>query len=90
MTLSTGEQVRAIHILPRISRSNDNQKIKFGYLIEYNMRNIFFQKSHIKCGGETSRKPFSKKSKFSINSQKFYAICFYRISQLKLAKIYSN
>ena len=34
-----------IHTLPNISRSKDNQAIRFGQLIEYNMRNIFLQKS---------------------------------------------
>ena len=28
--------------------------MKFGQLIEYNMRNIFLEKSYIKCGGEAS------------------------------------
>ena len=28
-------------MLPNFSRSKGNQKIKFGQLIEYNMRNIF-------------------------------------------------
>ena len=28
-------------MLPNFSRSKDNQKIRFGQLIEYNMRNIF-------------------------------------------------
>ena len=41
MTSQPGKQTIAIHILPNISRSKDNQKIKFGQLIEYNMRNIF-------------------------------------------------
>ena len=27
--------------------------MKFGQLIEYNMRNIFIEKSYTKCGGET-------------------------------------
>ena len=40
--------------------------MKFGQLIEYNMRNIFLQKSCIKYGGETILRPFSKKSKLSI------------------------
>ena len=31
-------------ILFNISRSKDNQTVKFGQLIEYNMRNIFFEK----------------------------------------------
>ena len=34
--------------------------MKFGQLIEYNMRNIFLEKLYSKCGGETSPKPFSK------------------------------
>ena len=34
---------------------------KFGQLIEYNMRNIFLEKSYTKCGGKTIRRSFSKK-----------------------------
>ena len=41
-----------ILILPNISRSKDNQTIKFGQLIECNIRNIFLEKSHRKCGRE--------------------------------------
>ena len=48
-------------------RSICYQTIKFGQLIEYNMRNIFLEKSYTKCGGETIPKPFSKKSKLSIS-----------------------
>ena len=33
----------AINILPNISWSKDNQTMKFGRLIEYNQRNIFFK-----------------------------------------------
>ena len=33
-----------IHILPNFLQSKGNQGIKFGQLIEYNMRNIFLQK----------------------------------------------
>ena len=55
-----------MHILPNISRSKDNQIIKFGQLREYNMRNIFLEKSYTKCGGETSPRPFSEKLKLSI------------------------
>ena len=54
--------------------------MKFGPLIEYNMRNIFLEKSYTKCGGETITRPFSKKSKLSIclliNSLKILKICF--------------
>ena len=48
-----------------ISRSNGHQTVKFGQLIEYNMRNIFLEKSYTKCDGETVRRPFSKNSKLS-------------------------
>ena len=41
--------------------------MKYGQLIEYNMRNIFLGKSHTKCGGETSPRPFSGKLKLSIS-----------------------
>ena len=34
-----------------------------GQLIEYNMRNIFIEKSYTRCGGETIFRPFSKKIK---------------------------
>ena len=44
MTSEPGSQAITIHILPNISRSKDNQKMKFGQLIEYNMRNIFLEK----------------------------------------------
>ena len=41
--------------------------MKFGQLIEYNMKNIFVEKSYIKCAGETIPRPLSKKSKLSIS-----------------------
>ena len=44
---------KAKFLLSNISRSNGNQTIKFGPLIEYNKRNIFLQK-----GGETSSRSF--------------------------------
>ena len=56
-----GQQTIVIHILPDISRSKGNQAMKFGQLIEYNMKNIFLEKSYAKCGGETNSKPFSGK-----------------------------
>ena len=48
MTSKPGSQTIAIHALPNISKSKDNQTMKFGQLIEYNMRNIFFKKSYTK------------------------------------------
>ena len=54
-------------MLPNISKSKGNQTKKFGQLIEYNMRNIFLEKSYTKCGGETIPRLFSKNSKLSIS-----------------------
>ena len=53
--------------LPNISRSKSNPTITFGQLIEYNMRNIFLEKSYTKYGGETIPRLLSKKSKLSIS-----------------------
>ena len=39
----------------------------FGHLIEYNLRNIFIEKSHAKCAEETIPRPLSKISKLSIS-----------------------
>ena len=61
------KQTIAIHILTRISRSKCNQAMKFGQLIEYNMRNIFFEKSYTKCGENTISRPFSKMPKLNIS-----------------------
>ena len=48
MTSKPGSQTIAIHALPNISKSKDNQTMKFGQLIECNMRNNFFKKSYTK------------------------------------------
>ena len=58
MTPQSGKQTIAIHLLTNISRSKDNQTMKFGRLIEYNMRKIFLEK--LKRGGQTISRPFSK------------------------------
>ena len=39
--------------------------MKFGRLIEYDMKNIFLEKSWTKCVGETITRPFSKEPKLS-------------------------
>ena len=41
------KQTTPIHILSNISRSKDNQTMKFGQLIQYNTRDIFLEKSYI-------------------------------------------
>ena len=47
--------------------------MKFGQLIEYNMRNIFVEKSYTKFDGETIPRPFRKKSKLSISLDHHYS-----------------
>ena len=74
-----------IHIMPNISKSKGNQTMKFGQLIECNMRNIFLEKSYTKCGGETSPRLFSEKLKLSILLDK-YTACFYCIPSWGLSK----
>ena len=54
-------------MLPNISGSKDNQTVRFGQLIDYNMRTIFLEKLCAKCGGETSPTLFFKKSKLRIS-----------------------
>ena len=53
--------------MSNISRSKGNETMKFGQLTEYNMRNIFLEKSYAICGGETIPTPFSKKSMLNIS-----------------------
>ena len=59
--------VITLHILPNISRSKGNQKIKLCQFIEYNMRNICLENSFAKCGVEASPKPVYKILKLSIS-----------------------
>ena len=44
MTSQTREQTVMIPMLLDITRNKDNQTVKFGQLIEYNMRNTFLEK----------------------------------------------
>ena len=43
MTSLRGYQTIAIHIFTNTLRSKGSQAVKFGHLIEYNMRNIFLK-----------------------------------------------
>ena len=54
-------------MLPNISKSKGNQTMKFGQLIECDIRNIFLETSYTKYGVETSPRPFSEKLKLSIS-----------------------
>ena len=67
MTSQAGKQAIAIHVLPNVSRSKGNQTMKFGQLIECNLRNICLEKSHTTWDGETRPRPFSEKLQLSIS-----------------------
>ena len=67
--------------------------MKFGQLIECNIRNIALGKSYSKCGGETSLRPFSEKLKLSMSlDQLSKVLCslllFY--DMLRAVEIYRN
>ena len=67
--------------------------MKFGQLIECNMRNIFLDKPYIKCGGETSPRPFSEKLNLSIYldqwSKVLYSL-FLLYDKLRAIEMYWN
>ena len=51
--------------------------MKIGQVIEYNMRNVFLEKSYATCGGENIPRLFFKKQNWAylwINSLKFYSL----------------
>ena len=82
-----------MHILPNISRSKGNQTMKFGQLIECNMRNIFLEKSYTKCGGETSPRSFSEKLKLSISLDQWSKVLYSLVllyGKLRAIEIYRN
>ena len=82
MTSQPGKQTIAIYILPSISKSKNNQTMKSGQLIEYNMRN-FFLKNHTQNVVENLvPNPFLKNQNWAylwISSPKFtqfvYIVC---------------
>ena len=52
-------------ILPNISRQRQSENEIWS--VKYNTKNIFLEKSFMKCGGENITRPFSKKSKWRIS-----------------------
>ena len=66
MTSQTGQIIISIGILPNIWRGKGNKTIKFGQLIEYNIRNNFLEKSYTKGCGEASLRSFWTKSKLNV------------------------
>ena len=78
-------------VLSNISRSKGSQIMKFGYLIECNVRNIFLGKSYAKCGEETSPKPFSEKLKLNISLDQYSKVLYSLFSlfaKLRAIEIY--
>ena len=66
MTSQDGKQIIMMHTLLNISRSKSNKTVKSGQFIEYNLRNIFLEKSYTICGTGTELRT-SKKSKLKIS-----------------------
>ena len=63
--------------------------MKFGQLLECNMRNIFLEKSYTNCGREIIPDSFLENQDCAylwINNQKFYTVCFYCLSSWGLLK----
>ena len=50
--------------------------MKFGQLTEYNMRNIFLEKSYTKSGRETIPRPFSRKSKLTKSLDQYSKVLY--------------
>ena len=90
MMSQTRQQIIPINILSNISRSKDNRAMKFGQLMDYNMKNTFLEKSYAKCGGKGSPRPL-KNSKLRIPLDQQFEILYrlyYCMSKLMTTKIY--
>ena len=77
------KQTSETHILANISRSKDIQKIKFGQLLEYNMRNNITL--YIKSGGGTVPRPFLKSQNLAclwISSLNIYTVFVFIVCQV--------
>ena len=63
-------------MFPKIPKRKGNQTIKFSWLIEYNLRNIFLEKSYAKYGAKTYFQTLFR-AYIWINSLQFYIRRFY-------------
>ena len=78
--VTTAQKIIKGHLFPNISRTKDNQAMKFGQLIEYKVNNIFHLKSCNESGRETSSRSlfFIKAlSKIKASAQHFYFNIFW-------------
>ena len=89
MTSQPGKQLIAIHILLNISRSRAKQTMKFGQLMEYNMK-TFFLKNHIQNVLEELFPDSLLKNQdweyLRINSLKFNTVSFNCMPSWRLSK----
>ena len=46
--LQTKQEVIIIHMLPKISRSKDNQEMKLGQLTKYSVKSIFHSENEVR------------------------------------------
>ena len=98
----TGKQIITMHTLHNISRTKDNQAMKFGQLIAYNIKNVFLEIVYIKCGGEAisrwesdgQARPFYKKIKIEYNTASSVSnvtrLVFNCMSKSRSTKIYKT
>ena len=69
MTSQPGKQTIATHILPNISRNKGNPTMKFGRLIEYNMKKDFLKNYPQNVVEKLLPDPFPKKTKLSVSME---------------------
>ena len=93
MTSQSGQQTIVIHILPNMSRSKGNQTMKFDRFLEYNMTNMFLEKSYAKYGEETSPRLFLEALKLSISLEQQSKVLYSLLllyGKFRVIKIYQN
>ena len=93
MTSQPSQQLIVINTLLYISRSNGNQTMKLGQLIEYNLKNILLEKSQTKCFEESIPRSFSGKLKVSMSLDQQFKVLyslFLLYCKLRAIEIYRN
>ena len=86
MTSQPGKQIISIHILSNITRSKNIHGIKFGQLMQYNMWNIFLEKSFTEYGGKCVTTPSSNKLYLWSNIIQLCTVCFCCMPSWRLSK----
>ena len=89
MTSQPWEQTVSMYILANTLRNKNNGTMPFGQLVEYNMGNIFLEKSYIKCRGTIPRS-FPEKSILSVSLDQQRKVCFNCMSCWGLSKYFKT